>query len=479
MKSDKAKISKLKAEIKSLKEENKALKKTSVNKDSKPKVKSPAPFAQIFKKAEETVGNYFNGLKFSPSKGTIEINEERYVLVRASALSYDFLNSFIQLYGDRGEDEAINIAKNILFDIAHVIGLEDARNFHKKMKLKDPISKLSAGPIHFAYSGWAFVDILPESKSSPDENYYLKYKHPFSFEADSWLRAGKKSKVPVCIMNSGYSSGWCEESFGIPLTAVEISCRAKGDKHCMFIMAPPNKIGQYLKLDKKKHADLSVTIPSFLERKNIEEKIKASLTEKEVLVKEVHHRVKNNLQIVSSLLSLQADSINDKQARDKYLESISRIKTMAIIHEQLYRAKNLSKINAEEYFSELVRFISETYNVNKKVKVNLKIKVKDKLIDIDTAIPCGIIINELLSNAFKYAFPDNRAGEINVELRSVVNPNHKCRLIVSDNGVGIKGKINFKNPETLGLQLINSLAEQLDAKLDVKRDKGTCFTIFF
>jgi two-component sensor histidine kinase/predicted hydrocarbon binding protein len=479
MKSEKAKILKLKTEIKNLKSENKKLKLVVTGKDTKPKVKAPKPFAGIFKKAEEIVGEYFKDLTFTPSKGTIEINDERYVLVRASALSYDFLNSFRHLYSDRGEDEAINIGKNILFDIAHVIGLEDARNFHKKMKLKDPISKLSAGPIHFAYSGWAFVDILPESKPSPDENYYLKYNHPFSFEADSWMRAGKKSKVPVCIMNSGYSSGWCEESFGIPLTAVEISCRAKGDKHCTFIMAPPNKIGQYLKLDKKKHGHDTVTVPAFLERKTIEEKIKASLSEKEVLVKEVHHRVKNNLQIVSSLLSLQADSISDKQARDKYLESISRIKAMAIIHEQLYRSKDLSKINAEDYFSELVRFISETYNVNKKVKVKVRIRVREKFIDIDKAIPCGIIINELLSNAFKYAFPDNRAGEVNIELRSVVNPNYNCRLIVADNGVGIKGKINFNSPKTLGLQLINSLAEQLDGKLEVKKEKGTCFTIFF
>jgi len=479
MKSEKAKITKLKAELAGLKSENKSLKKLLSATDTKRKVKAPKPFDPIFKKAEGIVGEYFKSLKFKPSKGTIEINDERYVLVRASALSYDFLNSFIQLYSDRGEDEAINIAKNILFDIAHVIGLEDARNFHKKMKLKDPISKLSAGPIHFAYSGWAFVDILPESKPSPDENYFLKYNHPFSFEADSWIRAGKKSKVAVCIMNSGYSSGWCEESFGIPLTAVEISCRAKGDKHCTFIMAPPNKIGQYLKLDKKKHAYEAVTIPSFLERKTIEEKVKASLTEKEVLIKEVHHRVKNNLQIVSSLLSLQAESISDKQARDKYLESISRIKTMAIIHEQLYRSKNLSKINAEEYFSELVRFISETYNVNSNVKVNLRIKVRDKFIDIDKAIPCGIIINELLSNAFKYAFPDNKSGEVKVELRSIINPNYHCRLIVEDNGVGIKGKINFKNPETLGLQLINSLTDQLDGKLEVKKEKGTGFTFFF
>ena len=149
--SPKAEILKLRSEIKRLREENAKLIGVGSRKDEKPKVKAPEAFASIFKKAEETVGEYFKALKFTPSKGTIEINEERYVLVRASALSYDFLNSFKKLYGDRGEDEAINIAKNILFDIAHVIGLEDARSFHKKMKLKDPISKLSAGPIHFIF----------------------------------------------------------------------------------------------------------------------------------------------------------------------------------------------------------------------------------------------------------------------------------------------------------------------------------------
>jgi two-component sensor histidine kinase/predicted hydrocarbon binding protein len=474
----KAEIAKLQAEIKGLKKENELLRNNGIPKTRKPKVKAPAAFAPIFETAEKIVGEYFDSLKFSPDKGTIEIDDERYVLVRASALSYDFLNSFKELYKERGEDEAINIGKNILFDIAHVIGLEDARNFHKKMKLKDPISKLSAGPIHFAYSGWAFVDILPGSKPSPDENYYMKYHHPFSFEADSWIRSGKKSKVPVCIMNSGYSSGWCEESFGIPLTAVEISCRACGDQHCTFIMAPPDKIDSYVKRGKNT-PHTAVTIPAFMERKKIEEQIKASLTEKEVLIKEVHHRVKNNLQIISSLLNLQAENIQDKKAKEKYIESISRIKSMAIIHELLYSSRNLSKINVTDYFNELVRFISETYNVNKNVNVDLKIKVKEKYLDIDVAIPCGIIINELLSNSFKYAFPDNQKGKISIEFRAIVHSKYKYRLIVSDTGVGIKGKINFSNPETLGLQLINSLSEQLSGKMQIEKEKGLKFSFFF
>ena len=473
------KIAKLEKENRKLKIENKKLVSLSQHKDTNPKVKAPKPFAAIFEKAEKTVGEYFKSLKFTPSKGTIEINDERYVLVRASALSYEFLNSFKDLYSDRGEDEALNIGKNILFDIAHVIGLEDAQNFHRKMKLKDPISKLSAGPVHFAYTGWAFVDILEESKPSPDENYFLKYHHPFSFEADSWIRAHKKAKFPVCIMNAGYSSGWCEASFGIPLTAVEISCRAKGDKHCTFIMAPPHKIDKYIKQNKKLALQSSIAIPSFLERKKIEEKLKASLSEKEVLIKEIHHRVKNNLQIISSLLNLQADNINDPKEKQKYLESIGRIRSMAIIHELLYRSKNLSSIKVEDYFNELVRFIAATYNVDNDIKVDLDIKLKNELIELDKAIPCGIIINELLSNAFKYAFPKTKKGKIKIEFNDCDKSEYRYHLKVTDDGVGFAKKINYHSPTTLGLQLINSLVNQLDGKLHFEGKNGTTFTFTF
>jgi two-component sensor histidine kinase/predicted hydrocarbon binding protein len=459
------KIKQLEKEILLLKKENASLKKTfSLNTD-KHTVKVPKQIEPIFNKAEKLVGKYFESLKFSPSKGSIEINNERYVLVRASALSHEFLNSFKQLYKDRGDEEATNIGKNILFDVSHVLGLEDAHNFHKKMKLKDPISKLSAGPVHFAYTGWAFVDILPESNPSPDENFFLKYHHPYSFEADSWLRAKKKSNTPVCIMNSGYSSGWCEASFGISLTAVEISCRAKGDKHCTFIMAPPDKIDSHLQKFTVKKIKTKVEIPAFLERKKIEEKLNASLLEKEFLIKEIHHRVKNNLQIISSLLNLQASSIGDKATLEKYTESIGRIKSMAIIHELLYQSKDLSNIKIKKYLQELVSFISSTYNLGKHIKVNLKVKTNREFINLDKAIPCGIIINELLSNAFKYAFENKKqAGEINVELDE---NNGIYKLTVSDNGIGLPASVNTKTSATLGLQLINSLVEQLEGKLEV------------
>jgi len=477
-KSDKNIIQQLKKEVSLLKRENSRLKKTVTVSTNKPTVKVPKEIKPIFAKAEKLVGNYFRSLKFSPSRGSIEINKERYVLVRASALSHEFLNTIRHLYGDRGEEEAMAIGKNILFDVAHVLGLEDARNFHKKMKLKDPISKLSAGPVHFAYTGWAFVDILPESSPSPDENYFLKYHHPYSFEADSWVRAGKRSKTPVCIMNAGYSSGWCEASFGITLTAVEISCKAKGDKNCTFIMAPPHKIDSYLDKGLAKRTKSKVEIPSFLERKKIEEKLSATVSEKEFLIKEIHHRVKNNLQIISSLLNLQSDNITDARIKEKYTESIGRIKSIAIIHELLYRSKNLSEIKIKEYLRELVSYISDTYNLGNRVKVNLQVHVKHQVINLDKAIPCGIIINELMSNAFKYAFEDGTGGTISIGLGQDEKSN-RYHLLVSDNGVGLPENLDVNNTPTLGLQLVNSLVGQLAGKMEIDTQNGTSFRITF
>ncbi len=471
-------ITKLKAELIKLKLENKKLRLLKTDTDAGPTVKVPKEIQPIFDKAQKTVGKYFESLRITPSKGTIEINGERYILVRASALSLEFLNSISHYYSDRGNEEALSIGKNILFDLAHMLGIEDARNFHKKMGLKDPISKLSAGPVHFAHSGWAFVDILKGSRPSADDNFFIKYNHPYSFEADSWLKAGKKSKTPVCVMNSGYSSGWCEASFGLTLTAVEITCRAKGDKHCTFIMAPPHKIDQYLGKGKKNLLKSMVTVPAFLERKKIEEKTKSSLMEKEVLLKEIHHRVKNNLQIISSLLNLQADKIEDEAAKEKYIESIGRIKSMAIIHELLYKSKNLSTIKIKDYLTELVNYISQTYNIANNIKINLNVNVINEFIDISRAIPCGIIINELLSNAFKYAFPGNKKGEVTVEFGNLEVKN-EYHLNVSDNGIGLSKKINRADPETLGLQLIYSLVEQLDGKINVTSKAGTSFSINF
>ena len=245
-------------------------------------VNVPEGVRGVFDKSEEVVAQYFSHFKTEPSKGRITIDDQRYLLVRASALSHEFFDTIKNLYEDRGELEAVHIGRNFLFDIAHMIGMSDAKNFHSRMGVNNPIEKLSAGPIHFAYSGWAYVEILPDSNPVPDENYFLIYNHPYSFESDSWIRAGKHSDLPVCIMNCGYSSGWCEESFGLSLTAVEITCKAKGDEHCTFIMAPPHKIPEYLekyskgKVTGNDGGKNSYDIPTFFERKKTEEELKSA-----------------------------------------------------------------------------------------------------------------------------------------------------------------------------------------------------------
>ncbi len=240
----------------------------------------PAPLKKIFDQAQAMVHDFFRGARSDPSEGTIEIDGDRYILVRASALSTNFIDTIIRVYADRGPEEAEAIGRGLLFDLAHTIGLNDARNLHRKMGLTDPIEKLSAGPVHFAYAGWAFVDIRPESNPVPSDDFVIMYDHPYSFEAHTWLAAGRKSEHPVCVMNAGYSSGWCEESFGIPLTAVEVTCRAKGDAKCTFLMAPPHRIvervREYFGINIKDQIRKGLSIPAYFERKVAEDKLRDS-----------------------------------------------------------------------------------------------------------------------------------------------------------------------------------------------------------
>jgi diguanylate cyclase (GGDEF)-like protein/PAS domain S-box-containing protein len=238
-------------------------------------VKVPLAFKEPFLRAQRYVARYFADRVEHPDTATISIAGERYVLMRAASLSVEFVEMVTKLYQHKGDAEARNVANNLLFDLAHSIGKADARSFQQKMAVSDPIDNLSAGPIHFAFAGWAFVNISPESRPSPDEDYFLLYDHPFSFESHSWLAKGKRSDAPVCIMNAGYSSGWCEESFGLPLVAVEIECTAAGGKHCRFIMAPPSRIEGHLARHTHKHgaATGGGMVPEFFQRKRLEQEL--------------------------------------------------------------------------------------------------------------------------------------------------------------------------------------------------------------
>ncbi len=213
-----------------------------------------------------------------------------------------------------------------------------------------------------------------------------------------------------------------------------------------------------------------------LERKRAEEKIKGSLKEKEMLLKEIHHRVKNNLQVVSSMLKIQAEYSQDKKTVDMFQESQNRVRSIALIHEMLYQSKNLSKIDFSEYIQPITTNLMRTYGVDP-IRIKLNINVKDVFMDLDRAIPCGLIINELFSNVLKHAFPEGRQGEVQIDLFQ--ESSQEFTLLISDNGVGLPTGMDFKNTDSLGLQLVNALVDQLGGAIVFEGRVGTTFRITF
>ncbi|MCP4608052.1 MAG: PAS domain S-box protein, partial [Planctomycetes bacterium] len=215
---------------------------------------------------------------------------------------------------------------------------------------------------------------------------------------------------------------------------------------------------------------------SLIERRQAEQQIKTSLEEKEVLLKEIHHRVKNNLQVISSLLSLQAGYIKDEKALVMFHESRHRVKSMALVHERLYRSPDLARIDFAEYIRDLTTYLFRAYGVNSR-QTKLKIKVADVTLGIDTAIPCGSIINELVSNSLKYAFPTGQPGQISIDLQLLAD--RRFALLVSDNGIGFPEELDFRKTKSLGLRLVNTLVRQLNGTIELKHDAGTKFKIMF
>lgn len=214
------------------------------------------------------------------------------------------------------------------------------------------------------------------------------------------------------------------------------------------------------------------------ERTRAEEQLKVSLREKEALLKEIHHRVKNNLQIISSVLRLQSDFIRDDKVMALFNDSQNRIRSMALIHEKLYQSRDLLRISMSEYIQDLVSNLLSSY-VARSQKVGLTVDADSIHLNIDTAIPCGLIINELVSNALKHAFPTASNQENKVWVTVNRTPDSCFVLTVGDNGIGFPDNLDFRNTESLGLELVCIFTEQLEGSLELAKHKGTQFTVTF
>ena len=381
-------------------------------------VSVPDNFYQVFLTAQDYVRNYFSISQRDPEKGSIKFSGERYILVRAASMSIEFFDMMALLYKDRGEEEARTLSFNFLFDIAHSIGKADAKSFFLKMKVKDPIEKLSAGPVHFAYTGWASVKIHPLSKPTADENFYLIYDHPSSFEAQAWMDKGEKAAFPVCVMNAGYSSGWCEESFGVSLVTAEIECQAKGDRHCRFIMAHPSRIKDYIS-DYCKKAYIKyehykkIDIPEFFKRKRLQDELSNYKIHLEQLVQERTDNLrKTNQRLEEANIALrvvlkqmeQKEKINKdnfliniKQSIMPFLKQLEETglnKGQQILLDRL-------QINMNQITSPLIGKLSSKYLNLTPMEIKVAILVKDGAVNKEIAQVLNVSLNTITSHRYK------------------------------------------------------------------------------
>jgi PAS domain S-box-containing protein len=229
-------------------------------------------------------------------------------------------------------------------------------------------------------------------------------------------------------------------------------------------------------LDLEGERCILATTRDVTEQREAEKKLRASLNEKEVLFKEVHHRVKNNLQIVSTLLELQSKFLVDERDLKTFKESQNRVRAMALIHEKLYGSKNLARLDLASYVKSLAAHLFEAFGADRGT-VGFQAEVEDIALSMDKAVPFGLILNELVSNALKYAFPGGRKGTIRVELKA--RENGEVMLSVCDDGVGLPEEVDFRHAKTLGLHLVRMLAWQLQGSLDRVEGPGTRFVIAF
>ncbi|MFC1608119.1 sensor histidine kinase [Candidatus Latescibacterota bacterium] len=263
----------------------------------------------------------------------------------------------------------------------------------------------------------------------------------------------------------------------IPYEIMEIRLRHLQNQHSVIQEQYEKTTNEYLTiLDEISKTNIKL-LQEVKQRKSAEEELQKSLDIKDVLLREVHHRVKNNMQVISSLLQLQAERIEDEHGRDMFKESINRIHAMGLIHTLLYQDDNLSSIKFSEYIPSLCNTLISLYST-KGISIKVNTYLADIRLKLDTALPSALILNELITNSFKHAFPKDRNGEVTISMK--MTKEYTVELKVTDNGIGIPSKVDWRNTDSLGLKLVTDLVErQLFGTIEHTSTEGTEFTIRF
>lgn len=356
----------------------------------------------------------------------------------------------------RSENEP-QILRGFMIDITERKRVEEELR-HSEERFRATFNSAAVGIAHVSLDGkWLLVNqklcnILGYTQAELLEKTARDIIHPDDLDVD--LECDRRiiaNEIQACSMEKRYI---CKDSSPVWVNLT------------MSVVYKPSGEPKYF----------IAVVEDISKRKQVEAQIKASLQEKEVLLKEIHHRVKNNLQIISSLLNLQSGYIEDPKILGILKASENRVISMALVHEQLYLSKDLAQIDSATYIKDLASNLFNSYNINIDA-VELKVNVNRIHLSVDTAITCGLIINELISNALKYAFPLGQAGEIRINFE----PDEQGQIIlsISDNGIGLPEEFDLQNTESLGLQIVAALTNQLQGDIELNQNDGTEFKIKF
>ena len=388
---------------------------------------------------------------------------------------------FIFVSGKMGEDFAIEalkcgatdyVLKGSLSKIVHAVNraLEEVKE-HSKRKMAEEALRNSLRQLKEAQKighigSWEW-DLKARELNCSDEFYNIMSLEPTEF--------GKSYKAMMDIIHP-------EDRQSVKESIMGAINEQKPFSNDYRLIRPDGTVrilsskGEVITDPNGKPLRIVGTEQDITEHKIAEEKIKSSLKEKEMLLQEIHHRVKNNLQVISSLLRLQSRFIKDQNSIDIFKETQNRVRSIAILHEKLYQSDNLAKIKINEYVKILAEDLMYFYELEES-NINMILDIDDVSLNIETAIPCGLLINEMVANSLKYAFPNQKNGEIKIELHS--NNEDQFNLTVGDNGVGIPDEIDPEKAETFGMQLIKYLTKQLKGTIELDNNNGTKYQLKF